>query len=164
MAMIDEKAVPNQYRRAVSGNGGGTRASQCLRAPLPNLLLRKPILLSLRPVVHRTRAVSAKPSRQDKRPQQKQSGRHASRFRGCVSSRARGRRFRRCNDKLRLPRMKINATLFALLLIIAVPANAERIDPADIWVIDGDTIQIYRQHPNVRLVGFNAPETRNAAC
>jgi hypothetical protein len=83
---------------------------------------------------------------------------------GCVSSRARGRRFRRCNDKLRLPRMKINATLFALLLLIAVPANAERIDPADIWVIDGDTIQIYRQHPNVRLVGFNAPETRNAAC
>jgi len=59
--------------------------------------------------------------------------------------------------------MKINATLFALLLI-AVPANAERIDPADIWIIDGDTIQVYRQHPNVRLVGFNAPETRNAAC
>jgi endonuclease YncB( thermonuclease family) len=59
--------------------------------------------------------------------------------------------------------MKINATLFALLLI-AVPANAEPIDPADIWVIDGDTIQAYHQQPNIRLVGFNAPETRNATC
>jgi len=76
MAMIDEKAVPNQYRRAVSGNKGSARASQRLRAPLPNLLLREPILLSLRPVVHRTGAVSAKPSRQDKRPQQEQSRRH----------------------------------------------------------------------------------------
>jgi len=59
--------------------------------------------------------------------------------------------------------MKINATLFALLLI-AVPADAEPIDPADIQIIDADTIQAYHQHPNVRLVGFNAPETRNAAC
>jgi endonuclease YncB( thermonuclease family) len=59
--------------------------------------------------------------------------------------------------------MKINATLFALLLI-AVPADAEPIDPADIQIIDADTIQAYHQQPNVRLVGFNAPETRNAAC
>jgi endonuclease YncB( thermonuclease family) len=59
--------------------------------------------------------------------------------------------------------MKINATLFALLLI-AIPANAERIDPADIWVLDGDTIQVFRQRPNVRLVGFNAPEIHNTAC
>src|SRR5262245_40847378 len=59
--------------------------------------------------------------------------------------------------------MKINATLFALLLI-AVPADAEPIDPADIQIIDADTIQAYHQQPNVRLVGFNAPETHNAAC
>src|SRR6516165_7976043 len=43
-------------------------------------------------------------------------------------------------------------------------ALAEPINPADIFIIDGDTIQIYHQHPNIRLVGFNAPETRNAAC
>ena len=49
-------------------------------------------------------------------------------------------------------------------LFLATPAFAEPINPADIWVIDGDTIQIYHQHPNIRLVGFNAPETRNAAC
>jgi endonuclease YncB( thermonuclease family) len=59
--------------------------------------------------------------------------------------------------------MKINATLFALLLI-AVPANAEPIDPADIWIIDGDTVTVHGKPPNVRLVGFNAPETRHAAC
>src|SRR5215472_5510000 len=49
-------------------------------------------------------------------------------------------------------------------LILVTAANAEPIDPNDIWVIDGDTLQAYHQHPNVRLVGFNAPETRNAAC
>jgi endonuclease YncB( thermonuclease family) len=31
-------------------------------------------------------------------------------------------------------------------------------------VIDGDTIRVYHQQPNVRLVGFNAPETRRAEC
>jgi endonuclease YncB( thermonuclease family) len=49
-------------------------------------------------------------------------------------------------------------------LFLAIPANAGPIDPADIRIVDGDTIQVYRQHPNVRLVGFNAPETRNASC
>jgi endonuclease YncB( thermonuclease family) len=54
-------------------------------------------------------------------------------------------------------------TLF-LLAILSVPAVAERIDPDDIRVIDGDTIRVYHEQPNVRLVGFNAPETRRAAC
>ena len=49
-------------------------------------------------------------------------------------------------------------------LFLAIPANTAPIDPADVWVIDADTIQVYRQHPNVRLVGFIAPETRNAGC
>ena len=49
-------------------------------------------------------------------------------------------------------------------LVLVTAANAEPIDPNDIWVIDGDTLQAYHQHPNVRLVGFNAPETHNAAC
>jgi endonuclease YncB( thermonuclease family) len=31
-------------------------------------------------------------------------------------------------------------------------------------VIDGDTIRVFNQRPNVRLVGFDAPETRDALC
>ena len=55
---------------------------------------------------------------------------------------------------------------FAILitLAIALPAIAEPINPEDIRVIDGDTIRVYHQQPNVRLVGFNAPETRRAEC
>jgi endonuclease YncB( thermonuclease family) len=34
----------------------------------------------------------------------------------------------------------------------------------EIRVIDGDTIRIHHQQPDVRLVGFNAPETRRAQC
>jgi endonuclease YncB( thermonuclease family) len=49
-------------------------------------------------------------------------------------------------------------------LFLAVPTNAKPIDPDDIWVIDGDTIHIHSKQPNIRLVGFNAPETRNATC
>ena len=54
--------------------------------------------------------------------------------------------------------------VLAALAILILPATAAQIDPADILVLDGDTIQVFHQHPNVRLVGFNAPETRNAAC
>ena len=54
-------------------------------------------------------------------------------------------------------------TLF-LLAILSAPATAEPIEPDDIRVIDGDTIRIYQEQPDVRLVGFNAPETRRAAC
>jgi endonuclease YncB( thermonuclease family) len=60
--------------------------------------------------------------------------------------------------------MLLRATLLLLLTVAAMPAIAEPIDPADIRVIDGDTIRVYRQQPDVRLVGFNAPETRRAAC
>ena len=34
----------------------------------------------------------------------------------------------------------------------------------EIRVIDGDTVRIGHQRPDVRLVGFNAPETRRAIC
>ncbi len=54
----------------------------------------------------------------------------------------------------------------ALLLLIAVlmplAAVAEPIAPDRIRVIDGDTIRIDGQQPDHRLVGFNAPEMRNA--
>jgi endonuclease YncB( thermonuclease family) len=49
--------------------------------------------------------------------------------------------------------------MFLLLpLFIATTAIAEPISPDDVRVIDGDTIRVYHQQPNVRLVGFNAPE------
>ena len=38
------------------------------------------------------------------------------------------------------------------------------IAPDEVRVIDGDTIRIHHQQPDVRLVGFNAPETRRAQC
>ena len=69
----DEKDPPNRGRCAVPGNGSST-SRQRLRAPLPNLLLRKPILLPLPALVFRTRALPTKPIRQDKRPQQEQPG------------------------------------------------------------------------------------------
>ena len=43
-------------------------------------------------------------------------------------------------------------------------AGAEQIAPQDVRVIDGDTIRIFNMKPDVRLVGFNAPETRRARC
>jgi endonuclease YncB( thermonuclease family) len=53
---------------------------------------------------------------------------------------------------------------FVLFIALSFPAAAEPIDSVDIRVIDGDTIRVYHEQPNVRLVGFNAPETRRAAC
>src|SRR5262249_38288866 len=50
------------------------------------------------------------------------------------------------------------------LLVFSGPTLAAPVDSGDIRVIDGDTIRVYQKQPNVRLVGFNAPETRRAAC
>jgi endonuclease YncB( thermonuclease family) len=54
--------------------------------------------------------------------------------------------------------------IFAILLVVAGPTLAAPIEPGDVRVIDGDTIRVYQKQPNVRLVGFNAPETRKAQC
>jgi endonuclease YncB( thermonuclease family) len=68
---------------------------------------------------------------------------------------------------------RIHPTTGALLTVIvavvvafawAKIARAAPIDAADIRVIDGDTIRVYHKQPNIRLVGFNAPETRRAMC
>lgn len=48
--------------------------------------------------------------------------------------------------------------------VFASPGHSEPIDPTNIRVIDGDTIRVNREKPDVRLVGFNAPETRRATC
>jgi hypothetical protein len=50
------------------------------------------------------------------------------------------------------------------LLAAATPALAAPVDSSDVRVIDGDTIRVHHKRPDVRLVGFNAPETVRAAC
>src|SRR5256885_6764040 len=55
------------------------------------------------------------------------------------------------------------AFLAALLAMVAY-AHAQPISSADIRVIDGDTIALSGLRQHVRLIGFNAPETRNAGC
>src|SRR5690348_5175528 len=57
-----------------------------------------------------------------------------------------------------------NLLFAAVSLLFSTLALAKPIEAEDIRVIDGDTIRVYHQQPNVRLVGFNAPETRRAAC
>lgn len=54
--------------------------------------------------------------------------------------------------------------LVALALALTAPADAAPIDPARVYVIDGDTIRIEGESRSVRLVGFNAPETFRAEC
>jgi endonuclease YncB( thermonuclease family) len=54
--------------------------------------------------------------------------------------------------------------LSAILLIhlsFLFSASAEPIEPSDIRVIDGDTIRVYHQQPNIRLVGFNCTPVSN---
>jgi endonuclease YncB( thermonuclease family) len=53
---------------------------------------------------------------------------------------------------------------FFLFIALSFPISAEPVDSADIRIFDGDTIRVYHEQPNVRLVGFNAPETGRAAC
>ena len=53
---------------------------------------------------------------------------------------------------------------FVMFVALSCPVSAEPINSADMRVIDGDTIRVHHKQPNVRLVGFNAPETRGAAC
>jgi endonuclease YncB( thermonuclease family) len=43
-------------------------------------------------------------------------------------------------------------------------ASADPIQPHQVAVIDGDTIRIDQTKPDIRLVGFNAPETSGAKC
>lgn len=56
--------------------------------------------------------------------------------------------------------------LFWLVVVfgatIATDASPERIEPASIRVIDGDTIELHGQ--TVRLVGFDTPETWKPEC
>ena len=55
------------------------------------------------------------------------------------------------------------ACIISLALCIASAVSAP-ISSDDVRVIDGDTIRLHQQKPDVRLIGFNAPETRRAQC
>src|SRR5437762_8896715 len=47
---------------------------------------------------------------------------------------------------------------------MVIYAYAQPVSSTDIRVVDGDTIALSGLRQHVRLVGFNAPETRNAGC
>lgn len=62
----------------------------------------------------------------------------------------------------------MNRLALAIIVLVAVSTPSQvggaTIDSKDVLVIDGDTVQIMRQRPDARLVGFNAPETYRAEC
>src|SRR5262245_11160053 len=60
--------------------------------------------------------------------------------------------------------MRIALTAASLLLACGSLAGATPTTSNDVRVIDGDTIRVHHHSPEFRLVGFNAPETRNALC
>ena len=65
-----------------------------------------------------------------------------------------------------LSKQRTIRTLLALGLLLGscVSAMAEPIDPASVRVIDGHTIAVEGKPSHIRLMGFNAPEIRNAKC
>jgi micrococcal nuclease len=52
----------------------------------------------------------------------------------------------------------------ALLLAMVAHAHGQPVSSIDIRVVDGDTIALSGLRQHIRLVGFNAPETRNVGC
>jgi endonuclease YncB( thermonuclease family) len=62
------------------------------------------------------------------------------------------------------PSSVIALAAFILAVAGAVYATAAPIQRDDVRVIDADTVRLHNQRPDVRLVGFNAPETRRANC
>jgi endonuclease YncB( thermonuclease family) len=62
-----------------------------------------------------------------------------------------------------MARMLICPVIIMLGLWIGAVSSAPII-PDEVRVLDGDTIRVRQQRPDVRLVGFNAPETRRAIC
>jgi endonuclease YncB( thermonuclease family) len=59
---------------------------------------------------------------------------------------------------------RIRIGLLSALILLSGAAVAAPIDQGEILVIEGDLIRIHRQRPDVRLLGFNAPEVLRAHC
>ena len=56
------------------------------------------------------------------------------------------------------------ATVLLLLVLSVGAVLSAPITSDEVRVLDGDTIRLHHQKSDVRLVGFNAPETRRAIC
>jgi endonuclease YncB( thermonuclease family) len=54
------------------------------------------------------------------------------------------------------------AAVWVVLFLVVRPAKGETIDPRMVYVIDGDTLAIAGER--IRLLGMDAPETREARC
>jgi endonuclease YncB( thermonuclease family) len=57
-----------------------------------------------------------------------------------------------------------SAICAVIMVLWSGAVSAAPVASNDVRVIDGDTIRVHHRHPDVRLVGFNAPETRRANC
>jgi endonuclease YncB( thermonuclease family) len=87
----------------------------------------------------------------------------ARRFRGPLSSHALIRCPRRLayltrllQQRRRWAKKPMHAVALISLLLLASMAHADPVAPADVYVVDGDTIMV--QGKRIRLVGFDAPE------
>jgi endonuclease YncB( thermonuclease family) len=67
-----------------------------------------------------------------------------------------------CCKLLRLALYVVSFTIIETTLVTV--AQSEPIAVQNVRVKDGDTIRLNGQQPDVRLVGYNAPETRRATC
>ena len=54
------------------------------------------------------------------------------------------------------------ATVWIALFMFVKPAKGETVDARKVYVIDGDTLALARER--IRLLGIDAPETRDARC
>ena len=55
-----------------------------------------------------------------------------------------------------------NATVWIALFMFMKPAKGETVDARQVYVVDGDSIVLAREH--IRLLAIDAPETRDARC
>jgi endonuclease YncB( thermonuclease family) len=56
----------------------------------------------------------------------------------------------------------VTATMWITLFILVRPTRGETVDARKVYVIDGDTVAIARER--IRVLGIDAPETREARC
>ena len=62
-----------------------------------------------------------------------------------------------------MPKMGVVCAVIMAVNLWLVPVSSAPITSDEVRIIDGDTIRMHHQRPDVRLVGFNAPETSHSA-